>query len=63
MTLTKYGSISSIVAVEEGEENAIAIDCHNCVCNRSCAFGYFNMVDDSHCYPWNTESEIVLQRK
>jgi len=51
MILTKYGSVSSIVTCEEEKENAIAIDHHNCVCYKFYTFGYFNMVDDGHCYP------------
>lgn len=56
----EYGLISSTVASEEEEENAIVIDHNNCACYKCCTFGDIYVVDDGHCYPWNTKSEIAL---
>ena len=41
MILTEYGSVPSIVASKEEEENTIAIDRHNCVCYKRCIFLLF----------------------
>jgi len=38
MISTEYGSISPITACEEEEENANAIDRHNCACYKRCIF-------------------------
>ncbi|KAJ8429327.1 hypothetical protein Cgig2_025563 [Carnegiea gigantea] len=48
MISTEYGSISSIVACEEDEQNAIAIDLHNCACYKCCAFSDIDVVDDGY---------------
>lgn len=56
----EFGLISSTVASEEVEENAIVIDHNNCACYKCCTFGDIYVVDDGHCYPWNTKSEIAL---
>ena len=42
--------MSSFIACEEEEENANAIDCHNCACYKSCTFGDIDVIDDGYYY-------------
>ena len=60
MISIEYGSVSSIIACEEEEENANTIDRHNCAYDKCCTFGYIDVVDDGYCYSWNANSEVVL---